>query len=111
MKSLPLTYDHEHYKCILYVILILEYSIIDHFVFCTDNRVNLLARYHRVHVSFVADHIVRSQGRIVALHDDPDSRHHMASWALLCLVRRCGIADLGINFLGLVIAGPDQFRK
>lgn len=98
-------------NCILYVILILKYSIVDHFILCTDDRVDLLARYHRIHISLVTDHIVRSQGRVVALHDDPYSRHHVTTRALLRLVRRRGVADLGVDLLGLTAAGLDQLRE
>lgn len=110
MKSFPLTIMSDS-KCILYVIPILEYSVVDDFILRTDYRVNLLARPHRIHVSLIADHIVCAQGRVVALHDDPDSRHHMTTWAFLRLIRCHGVADLGVDLLGFIVAGLDQLRE
>lgn len=86
-----------------------EHGVINHFVLRTDNGVDLLAHHHRVRVSVVADHIARFQGRVMALHDDPYSRHHVASWAFLYLVYRHGIANFSVDLL-VFIAGPDQFR-
>jgi len=54
---------------------------------------------------------MRAQGRVVALHDDPDSRHYVTTWTLLRLVRRRVVADLGVDFFGFIVAGRDQLRK
>lgn len=86
-----------------------EHGVINHFVLRTNNGVNLLGHHHRVRVSLVADHISRFQGRVVTLHDDPDSRHHVTSWAFLHLVYRRGVANFSIDLL-VFVAGPDQLR-
>lgn len=91
--------------------MILEYSIVDHFILRADDGVDLFACHHRVHIPPVTeDRTTRSHRRIIiTLHDDPDSCHDMAAWTLLHLTVCRRVADFSVNLLGFV--STDQFRR
>lgn len=103
-------HDHEHeQRSVCMITRHLKHGVVDHFILRTDYGVDLFTHHHRVRVSLIINHAVTHfQRRVVTLHNDSDSRHHVATRAFLYLVR-CHVANLGVDLIDFV--GSDHLWR